>query len=143
MALITLLCIGVGGGICTQLAEYYKVLKFKWPYPYPIHACMQGVGGTLVSRARPSHSAAFSSFRINARKEGLAHCPCAFGSMLCKISKRDAKERDVIQIFAQRCWPKRQIGTALAIVPSFSMVENINTVGQLSKLLMMCQLFTG
>ena len=36
----------------------------------------------LVSQARPSHSAAFSSFRINTRGEGLAHCLCPFGSMI-------------------------------------------------------------
>ena len=35
----------------------------------------------LVSQARPSHSAAFSSFRINTRgEEGLAHCLYPFGS---------------------------------------------------------------
>ena len=35
---------------------------------------------TLVSQAIPSHSAAFSSFRIDARREGLAHCLYPFGS---------------------------------------------------------------
>ena len=37
---------------------------------------------TLVSLARPSHSAAFSTFRINTRREGLAraHCLYPFGS---------------------------------------------------------------
>ena len=34
----------------------------------------------FVSLARPSHSAAFSSFRINTRREGLAHCLYPFGS---------------------------------------------------------------
>ena len=94
----------------------------------------------LVSQARPSHSAVFSSFRRNARREGLAHCPCAFGSM---ISKHDAQVRDVIQIFTQRYWPWRHKRTNLTIEPYFSMVENAQTVGQLSKYHAIHQLFTG
>ena len=39
-------------------------------------------GTKIVSQARPSHSAAFSSFRINTRREGLAHCLCPFGSII-------------------------------------------------------------
>ena len=36
----------------------------------------------LVLWARPSHSPAFSSFRINTRRVGLAHCLYPFGSWL-------------------------------------------------------------
>ena len=36
----------------------------------------------IVSQARPSHSAVFSSVRINTRGEGLAHCQYLFGSMI-------------------------------------------------------------
>ena len=36
----------------------------------------------VVSQARPSHSAAFSSLRINMQREGLAHCLHPFGSMI-------------------------------------------------------------
>ena len=64
---------------------------------------------------------------------------CIFGSMLCNISKRDAKECDVVQILAQRCQPKRHKITALAIEPSFSMVENAKIVDQLLKILMIHQ----
>ena len=34
----------------------------------------------VVSRARPSHSTAFSSYSMNTRKEGLAHCLYRFRS---------------------------------------------------------------
>ena len=95
---------------------------------------------SLVLGARPLYSSVFTSFRINAWREGLAHYPCAFGSMLHNISKHDAKEHDVIQIFAQRYQSKRHIRLALATVPSFLMAK---TMGQLPKLLVMSQLFTG
>ena len=94
----------------------------------------------LLSQVRPSHSAAF---RINTRREDLAHCPCIFGSILRNTTKHDVKEHDVIQICTLRCQPKQHTRTAIAIVSYFLMVENAKSVGQLPKLLVMRQLFTG
>ena len=43
---------------------------------------LENKGYTCTSLASQTHSAAFSSFRINMRGEGLAHCLCPFGSMI-------------------------------------------------------------
>ena len=50
---------------------------------------------------------------------------------------------DVIQIFALRYWPWRYKRTNLTIEHYFLMVENTQTVNQLSKYHAIHQLFTG
>ena len=67
----------------------------------------------LSSRTVTLHSI---SFRINTRREGLAHCLCLFGST------NDAKPRDIIQNLAQRYWPWWHKGINLTSKDTFSVI---------------------
>ena len=59
-----------------NVLDYYASLwHAKWPHDPKDPQTYWGYT-LIVSQARPSHSAAFSSFRINTRGEGLAHCLC-------------------------------------------------------------------
>ena len=51
--------------------------------------CLESI---LVSLTRPSHSAAFSSFRMNTWREGLAHCLYRFRSKVVQYLTRDIQK---------------------------------------------------
>jgi hypothetical protein len=78
----------------------------------------EAMGHYIVSQARPSHSTAFSSFRINTRREeGLAHC------LDPRLRFDTLRSRDVIQTLTQKCWPWKHKGTTLKSDATFSIVE--------------------
>ena len=70
-------------GVVNWWSQIPQFSKVTWIRTFKF--ALSTYGHELVSQARPLPQAAFSSFRINTRREGLGDCLYQFGSRLCNI----------------------------------------------------------
>ena len=81
---------------CKRFLEVtYKAVVAQVSNPVLHYSC-----SLLVSWARPSHSTAFSSFRINMWREGLAYCLYLFGSSQtrCWLANQIRRKCDYVML---------------------------------------------